>query len=76
MQNIETNLAEFINSHYSIRERKSIITRQRSKLVIRFKLRFAHKNLNPIKTIYVRLRVNGTTCTDFSTGIRLSLIHI
>lgn len=71
MQNTATNLADFINSHYSIRERKSLLTRNRSKIIIRFKLRFAHKNTSPIKTIYVRLRVNGTTCTDFSTGIRI-----
>ncbi|AYQ32318.1 site-specific integrase [Runella sp. SP2] len=71
MQNTATNLADFINSHYSIRERKSLLTHQKSKLVIRFKLRYALYKSNPIKTIYVRLRVNGTTCTDFSTGIRI-----
>ena len=71
MQNTEANLAEFINSHYSIRERKSVISHQQSKIVIRFKLRYSKPLSNPIKTIYVRLRVNGSTCTDFSTGIRI-----
>lgn len=71
MQNTNANVVDFLNSHYSVKELKSVLTHKKSKLVIRFKLRYAKNKSNPLKTIYVRIRVNGTTCTDFSTGIRI-----
>lgn len=69
MQNTNTNVVDFLNSHYSIKERKRLLTRTRSRIIVKFRLRANKDNCKTTNVIYVRLRVNGTTCCDFTTGI-------
>lgn len=75
MQKHVTNVVEFLNNHYSIKERRQLITKTRCKFSSRLKLRYkkgAEKN-DP-RFIYVRVRVSGHTAPDFSTGVSC-LIH-
>ncbi|AEI50666.1 site-specific integrase [Runella slithyformis] len=71
MQKRVTNVAEFLNENYSIRERKGLITRHRQKFGVNFRVRSKKKGAaNPTKqAIYYRVRVNGNAATDASTGV-------
>ncbi|MFN8344039.1 MAG: tyrosine-type recombinase/integrase [Spirosomataceae bacterium] len=69
-----TNLVEFLNSNYTIKERKRLLTRSRSKLIIYFKLRSKKKRASKESNqwLYIRIKVNGTAASDMSTGISLT----
>jgi hypothetical protein len=55
-----TNLAEFLNSNYTIKERKRLLTRHRSKLIVRIFPRMIASKRNAEKLwLYIRIRVNG-----------------
>ncbi len=70
MQKHVTNVVEFLNNHYTIKERSQLLTRTRCKFSGRFKVR--HKKgaqKNDPRFIYLRLRVAGGSAPDFSTGV-------
>jgi len=67
-----TNLAEFLNSNYTtLKERKRLISRNRSKIRICVRPRSNKKctQRSGKQWLYIRLRVNGVPTTDISTGI-------
>ncbi len=66
-----TNLREFLNSNFTIKECKKFATKQQSKLNVYIKPRTKQKHGvdNGRQWLYVRIVVNGIQATDFSTGI-------
>lgn len=68
-----TNLAEFLNQTYTVKERKRLLTRHRSKLVVRIFPRMIASVRNAKKLwLYVRIRVNGIGVkTDIATFISI-----
>ncbi|MEZ4904333.1 MAG: site-specific integrase [Spirosomataceae bacterium] len=68
-----TNLADFLNSTYTLKERKRLLTRHRSKLIVYFRPRVkTNRPKDATQWLYIRLFVSGTKANaDMATGISL-----